>query len=62
MTKASARYAVLDTASRDKESGDYRAVIETPKGSRNKYRYDSGCNDARSASVDMSIVALDPSQ
>ena len=25
-------------------SGDYRAVIETPKGSRNKYRYDPECN------------------
>jgi inorganic pyrophosphatase len=45
MVKASARHTVLyDTASRDKKSGDYRAVIETPKGSRNKYRYDSGCD------------------
>jgi inorganic pyrophosphatase len=45
MTKASARHTVLsDTASRDEKSGDYRAVIETPKGSRNKYRYDSSCD------------------
>ena len=29
---------VLDT-----ESGDVTAVIETPKGSRNKYDYDDGC-------------------
>jgi inorganic pyrophosphatase len=33
-----------DTSSRAKKSGDYRAVIETPKGSRNKYRYDSSCD------------------
>jgi inorganic pyrophosphatase len=45
MAKAAARHAILsDTAARDKKSGDYRAVIETPKGSRNKYRYDSDCN------------------
>lgn len=45
MTKTSARHTVLsDTPARDKKSGDYRAVIETPKGSRNKYRYDSGCD------------------
>ena len=31
-------------ASRDQESGDYRTVIETPKGSRNKYRYDPDCD------------------
>jgi inorganic pyrophosphatase len=35
------RHTVLsDTATHDKKSGDLRAVIETPKGSRNKYRYD----------------------
>jgi inorganic pyrophosphatase len=45
MAKASARHTVLsDTACRDKKSGDYRAVIETPKGSRNKYRYDPSCD------------------
>jgi inorganic pyrophosphatase len=45
MAKASARHAVLsDTASRDEKSGNYRAVIETPKGSRNKYRYDASCD------------------
>jgi inorganic pyrophosphatase len=45
MVKALERHTVLsDTASRDKKSGDYRAVIETPKGSRNKYRYDSSCD------------------
>jgi inorganic pyrophosphatase len=45
MAKDAARHAVLsDTASRDKKSGDYRAVIETPKGSRNKYRYVPDCD------------------
>jgi inorganic pyrophosphatase len=45
MAHASSRHAVLsDTASRDRKSGDYRAVIETPKGSRNKYRYDPKCD------------------
>jgi inorganic pyrophosphatase len=45
MSKENAGHTVLsNTASRDKQSGDYRAVIETPKGSRNKYRYDSDCD------------------
>ena len=45
MAKSTARHTVLsNTATRDKKSGDYRAVIETPKGSRNKYRYDSSCD------------------
>lgn len=30
-------------ASVDTETGDYTAVIETPKGSRNKYAYDDEC-------------------
>ena len=45
MAKHSTRHAVLsDTATHDKKSGDLRAVIETPKGSRNKYRYDPNCD------------------
>ena len=45
MPKHSSRHTLLsDTATRDRKSGDYRAVIETPKGSRNKYRYDAGCD------------------
>lgn len=45
MAGHSARHAVLsDTAARDKKSGDYRAVIETPKGSRNKFRYEPDCD------------------
>jgi inorganic pyrophosphatase len=40
-----ARHAVLsDTATYDSESGDLRAVIETPRGSRNKFRYDPECD------------------
>jgi inorganic pyrophosphatase len=39
-----ATHILSDTAFRDKESGDYRAVIETPKGSRNKYRYNPAGN------------------
>ena len=27
----------------DKETGDLAVVLETPKGSRNKYRYDAKC-------------------
>jgi inorganic pyrophosphatase len=45
MAKASARHTVLSgTATYDKENGDLRAVVETPKGSRNKYRYDPDCD------------------
>jgi inorganic pyrophosphatase len=40
-----ARHKILsDTATYDKDSGDVRAVIETPKGSRNKYRYVTDCD------------------
>jgi inorganic pyrophosphatase len=40
-----ARHAILsDTATYDKKSGDVRAVIETPKGCRNKYRYVPDCD------------------
>jgi inorganic pyrophosphatase len=46
MADSSARHTVVlsDTASRDRKSGDYRAVIETPTGSRNKYRYEPDCD------------------
>jgi inorganic pyrophosphatase len=40
-----ARHQVLsDTATYDKGSGDLRAIIETPKGSRNKYSYVPDCD------------------
>ena len=45
MAKHATRHSILsDTATYDRKSGDLRAVIETPKGSRNKYRYDSTCD------------------
>jgi inorganic pyrophosphatase len=45
MAKHAARHAILSsTATWDKKSGELRAVIETPKGSRNKYRYDASCD------------------
>jgi inorganic pyrophosphatase len=45
MAKHAIRHSVLsDTATYDRKSGDLRAIIETPKGSRNKYRYDSVCD------------------
>ena len=44
MAKHSRHTVLSDTATHDKKSGDLRAVIETPKGSRNKYRYDPDCD------------------
>lgn len=35
----------------DPETGELNAVIETPKGSRNKYNYDEGCGRFRLAGV-----------
>jgi inorganic pyrophosphatase len=40
-----ARHKILsEIAPFDKKSGCLRIVIETPKGSRNKYSYDPGCD------------------
>jgi inorganic pyrophosphatase len=45
MTTRSARHAVLsETATFDEKTGELRVVIETPKGSRNKYDYDADCD------------------
>lgn len=39
------RHAVLsETATFDRKTGDLRIVIETPKGSRNKYKYEPECD------------------
>ena len=35
----------------DRDTGDITAVIETPKGSRNKYDYDDKCGAFRLAGV-----------
>ena len=40
---AHSRHAILsETATFNAKTGDLRVVIETPKGSRNKYDYDPG--------------------
>ena len=40
-----ARHTILsETATFDEKTGDLRVVIETPKGSRNKYDYDPDCD------------------
>jgi inorganic pyrophosphatase len=45
MPKPTARHAILSqTATFDAGTGDLRVVIETPKGSRNKYDYDPECD------------------
>jgi inorganic pyrophosphatase len=45
MPQSHSRHAVLsETATFDDETGDLRIVIETPKGSRNKYKYDPDCD------------------
>src|ERR1700731_1148488 len=45
MTTSTARHAILsETATFDPKTGELRVVIETPKGSRNKYDYDPECD------------------
>ena len=45
MTTRTARHAILsETATFDPTTGELRVVIETPKGSRNKYDYDPECD------------------
>lgn len=51
-SEAHARHVVLsETATFDGQSGDLRVVIETPKGSRNKYDYDPECDCLELATV-----------
>lgn len=40
----SARHAILSETATFDDDGDLRVVIETPKGSRNKYDYDPDCD------------------
>src|SRR5207248_4461876 len=35
----------------DRETGDVTVVVETPKGSHNKYKYDPGCSAVRMSAV-----------
>jgi inorganic pyrophosphatase len=45
MTPKTARHKILsEIAPFDEKSDDLRIVIETPKGSRNKYSYDPDCD------------------
>jgi inorganic pyrophosphatase len=52
MPTRSARHAILsETATFDAKTDDLRVVIETPKGSRNKYDYDPDCDCLELAAV-----------
>jgi inorganic pyrophosphatase len=52
MATRSARHAILsETAAFDAKTDDLRVVIETPKGSRNKYDYDPDCDCLKLAAV-----------
>jgi inorganic pyrophosphatase len=52
LTKRLARHAILsETATYDGKDGSLRVVIETPKGSRNKYDYDPECDCLELATV-----------
>jgi inorganic pyrophosphatase len=45
MATRSARHTILsETSTFDAKTGTLRVVIETPKGSRNKYNYDPDCD------------------
>ena len=45
MRQSNSRHAVLsETVTFDEETGDLKIVIETPKGSRNKYKYVPSCD------------------
>jgi inorganic pyrophosphatase len=43
--------SLIDLPVRDRETGDITVVVETPKASRNKYKYDPGCRALRLAAV-----------
>jgi len=42
---------LIDLPARDRETGDITVVVETPKGSRNKYKYDPDCRALRLGAV-----------
>jgi inorganic pyrophosphatase len=43
--------SLVDLPVRDRETGDVTVVVETPKGSRNKYKYDPECRALRLGAV-----------
>ena len=45
------RASLIDLPVRDRETGDVTVVVETPKGSHNKYKYDRRCRALRLGAV-----------
>lgn len=43
--------SLIDLPVRDRETGDVTVVVETPKGSHNKYKYDGECRALRLGAV-----------
>src|SRR5688572_27457334 len=43
--------SLIELATRDRETGDVAVVVETPKGSHNKYKYDPDCRAFRLGAV-----------
>lgn len=43
--------SLIELATRDRETGDIAVVVETPKGSHNKYKYDPDCRAFRLGAV-----------
>jgi inorganic pyrophosphatase len=43
--------SLIDLPVRDRETGDVTVVVETPRGSRSKYKYDGGSGALRLAAV-----------
>ncbi len=42
---------LIDLPVRDRETGDVTVIVETPKGSHNKYKYDADCRALRLSAV-----------
>jgi inorganic pyrophosphatase len=66
MATRSARHTILsETATFDAKTGELRVVVETPKGSRNKYDYDPDCDCLDLATVlpeGMAVGAIEAKQ
>jgi len=43
--------SLIELPLRDRETGDITVVVETPKGSHNKYKYDANCRALRLGAV-----------
>jgi inorganic pyrophosphatase len=51
MARRLSSLSLLDLPIRDRETGDVTVVVETPKGSHNKYKYDAKCHTLRLGAV-----------